>query len=402
MAVGSSSEATGPHARETLTCRALDALEQVAAADWDRLAGDHNPFLSHAFLAALERNGCVGEAHGWRPHHLLLERDGVPVAACPTYLKYHSYGEFVFDWGWADAYERNRLAYYPKLLCAVPFTPVPGPRLLCAPGADRALACRALVSAAIRIADGAELSSAHWLFTDAQDTAALEELPLLARQGCQFHWYNPGYRDFQDYLDALTSKRRKQVRKERREAGEAPVRVELRHGDELDEGDIAAYHALYCSTYDRKWGYPSLTLEFFLELAERMPRSLVLILAKRRGRCVAGAHLLRGTDALYGRNWGCSERHRSLHFEICYYRGIEYCIEHGLARFEAGAQGEHKLSRGFLPVRTHSFHWVRDPRFRDAIGDFVRRERAETTAYIRAAAAHSPYREGAAPAAGHH
>jgi hypothetical protein len=373
-------------------CRVIDDLAQVPAADWDRLSGGDNPFLRHGFLAALERTGCVGEAHGWLAHHLLLERDGALVGACPAYLKEHSFGEFVFDWGWAEAYERNGLAYYPKLLCAVPFTPATGPRLLCAPGADRAGVCRALVSAAVQLAGQAALSSAHWLFTDAADSRALEGMGLLRRWGCQFHWHNPGYRDLQDYLDALTSKRRKQVRKERREAAQAPVSIELKHGDELSEAEIAQYHALYRSTYDRKWGQPSLTLEFFLDLAEHMPRTLILILAKRAGRAVAGAHLLRGETALFGRNWGCSEQHRALHFEVCYYRGIEYCIEHGLARFEAGAQGEHKLTRGFLPVRTHSFHWIRDARFRQAIGEFVAREREQTAQYLRAAGAHTPFR----------
>ncbi len=398
MAAGNPMQHAGQAADGTLACRVLSRLDEVCERQWDRMAGAQNPFLSHAFLCALERTGCVGEAHGWRPHHLALYRGDALLGASPGYLKHNSYGEFVFDWGWADAYERHGLAYYPKLLCAVPFTPVPGPRLLCAPGADRPTVCRALVSAAVQIAEAAELSSAHWLFPDAADAKALDGLPLLARWGCQFHWHNPGYRDFQDYLDALTSKRRKQVRKERREAGAAPVSVELKHGDELAEREIAAYHALYCSTYERKWGYPALTLEFFLELAQRMPRALIIVLARRGGRYVAGAHLLRGTDALFGRNWGCSEQHRSLHFEMCYYRGIEYCIEHGLARFEAGAQGEHKLTRGFVPVRTHSYHWIRDGRFREAIGEFVRRERAETGAYIRAAAAHAPFRAlGAAP-----
>lgn len=379
-------------AADGYTCRVIDNLQQVPAAQWDRLAGGDNPFLQHGFLGALERTGCVGTAQGWAPQHLLLERAGALLGACPAYLKEHSFGEFVFDWGWAEAYERNGLAYYPKWLCAVPFTPATGPRLLCAPGADRAAVQQALVAGAVQLAQQAGLSSAHWLFTDAEDTAAMERFGLLRRWGCQFHWHNPGYRDLQDYLEALTSKRRKQVRKERREAAQAPVSVELKHGDELSEEEIAQYHALYCSTYDRKWGQPSLTLEFFLDLAEHLPRTLILVLAKRGARAVAGAHLLRGNSALFGRNWGCSEQHRSLHFEMCYYRGIEYCIEHGLARFEAGAQGEHKLTRGFLPVRTHSFHWIRDARFHDAIAEFLVRERAQTAQYLRAAAAHSPFR----------
>ena len=314
-----------------LTCQALDSIEAIGAAQWDALHDGDNPFLHHDFLAALERNRCVGDHDGWRPHHLLVYQGDVLVGASPMYLKSHSYGEFVFDWGWADAYERNGMRYYPKLLCAVPFTPVPGPRMLVAPGADRDIVVRALVSATVQITEQADLSSAHWLFTDPRDSDAMDGLPLLHRHGCQFHWHNPGYRDFQDYLDALSSKRRKQVRKERREAAQAPVTVEVLHGDELSESDIAGYHALYCSTYDRKWGYPSLSLDFFLEVAESMPRSLLLMLARRDGRCVAGAHLFAGADALFGRNWGCSEQHRSLHFEICYYRSIDLCIEDSCA-----------------------------------------------------------------------
>jgi len=376
-----------------LCCRVLDAMSEVAAEQWDAMAGDQNPFLRHAFLDTLERTGCVGPEEGWQPQHLVLFEGEAPIGACPAYLKSHSYGEFVFDWGWAEAYERHGLAYYPKLLSAVPFTPCTGPRLLAAPGVERRRVVQGLTSAAMQLGEQAQLSSAHWLFPDAADAALLADLPLLERHVCQFHWHNPGFRDMQDYLEAFTSKRRKQVRKERREAAAAPVEVTLKHGDELSEAEIAAYHALYCSTYDRKWGYPSLTLEFFLQAAERMPRALIMVLATRGGRCVAGAHLFRGATTLYGRNWGCSEQHRSLHFELCYYRGIEYCIANGLARFEAGAQGEHKLARGFVPVRTHSFHWIRDRRFRDAIDDFVRRERAQTAAYIRAAAGHAPFRD---------
>jgi predicted N-acyltransferase len=381
-----------------LSCRVVGALDEVPAGDWDALAGGDDPFTTHAFLDALEQTGCVGADAGWSPRHLLLYDGETLLGACPAYLKSHSYGEFVFDWGWADAYERHGLAYYPKLLSAVPFTPCTGPRLLAAPGAGRARVVQGLVSAAVQLAEEADLSSVHWLFTDDRETALLEGLPLLRRWGCQFHWHNPGFRDMQDYLDAFTSKRRKQVRKERREAAAAPVEVQLKHGDELEEAEIAAYHELYCSTYDRKWGYPSLTLEFFLRAAERMPRSLVLVLAKRAGRCVAGAHLFRGATALFGRNWGCREHYRSLHFELCYYRGIEYCIAEGLSRFEAGAQGEHKLTRGFVPQQTHSFHWIRDPRFRDAIEAFVTRERAQTRAYIQEAAAHAPF-HGSRPGA---
>ena len=376
------------------TCQALESIDEVAPADWDRLSGGTNPFVSHAFLSALERNKCVGAQSGWRAHHLLLYGDDELLGACPNYFKSHSYGEFMSDWGWADAYQRNGLDYYPKLLSGVPFTPAAGPRILSAPGTDSALVCEALVNATMQIVDRAKLSSAHWSFTDADNVRDMSALPLLHRTGYQFHWHNEQFGNFQDYLTALTSKRRKQVRKERREAAAAPLDIALKHGDELAEHEIAAYHELYCSTYDRKWGAPSLTLEFFLDLAQRMPRSLILVLASRAGRVVAGAHLLRGTDTLFGRNWGCSEYHRSLHFELCYYAGIEYCIEQGLSRFEAGAQGEHKLTRGFMPVRTHSFHYIRDLRFRDAIGDFVQREDAELGDYISAVEEHTPFRQG--------
>jgi predicted N-acyltransferase len=330
----------------------------------------------------------------------VLEHGERVLGAMPGYLKLHSYGEFVFDWGWAEAYERAGLEYYPKLLSAVPFTPATGPRLLAAPGADPQLLARGMVSAAMQLCEQGRMSSAHWLFPHAANVEQLRELPLLERWGCQYHWHNDGFRDFQDYLDALTSKRRKQVRKERREAAASGLELVRLHGGELREHDIAAYHALYCSTYDRKWGYPSLSLEFFLDLAQTMPNSLLMVLARRGRKVIAGAHLLRGDTALFGRNWGCCEQHRSLHFEICYYQGIEYAIEAALARFEAGAQGEHKITRGFLPVKTHSFHFLRDARLRSAVDAFLRRERVSIEHHIAAMADHSPFNAltGVAPA----
>lgn len=389
-----------PAAEHTLSARILEGMDEIDAASWDALRLDGNPFLSHAFLHTLEDSGCVDEDSGWIPRHFVLEEAGEMLGAMPGYLKLHSYGEFVFDWGWADAFERAGGRYYPKLLCAVPFTPATGPRLLAAPAADPALVTRALVSAAMQFCEQADLSSSHWLFPDVTDQDGLRELPLLERWGCQYHWHNPGYRDFQDYLDALTSKRRKQVRKERREAAASGLEIRALMGDELDEADIAAYHALYCSTYDRKWGTPSLTLDFFLTLAERMPDALMLVLARRGGRVIAGAHLLVGATTLFGRNWGCREHHRSLHFEVCYYQGIEQAIARRLAHFEAGAQGEHKITRGFLPQKTHSFHFLRDDGFRSAVDDFLARERRDVAHHIAMMDGHGPFRAAEEPGSG--
>ena len=393
--VTSESNANTKDDGEPLLCRIVESINDIDQAQWDQLGNGRNPFLRHAFLSALENTGCVDRDSGWIARHFVLEAGGRVIGAMPGYLKLHSYGEFVFDWGWAEAYERHGLHYYPKLISAVPFTPATGPRLLSAADADHALVVRGLAQSAIQFCDEAQLSSCHWLFTDVDDTRELDQLPLIHRQGCQYHWHRDGFRDFQDYLDALTSKRRKQVKKERREAAASGLEIQVLHGDELDERDIAAYHALYSSTYDRKWGYPSLTLEFFLNLSERAPRELLMVLARRGHKTIAGAHLLVGADTLYGRNWGCAEQHRGLHFEMCYYQGIEYCVRHGLDRFEAGAQGEHKITRGFLPVATHSFHQIRDPDFRRAIDDFVHRERAGIAEQIRIMQAHSPFRDPA-------
>ena len=365
---------------------------------WNRLAGLDNPFMRHEFLSALERHGCVSEQTGWVPNHLVVSAGEEPVGVMPMYVKYHSYGEFVFDWGWADAYERAGMTYYPKLVVAAPFTPAMGRRLLYQRDSTGADTAKLLVAAAVELAQQAEVSSLHWLFTVPEDTQVLADSGLLVRTGYQFHWRNPGYRDFQDYLDSLTSKKRKQIRRERRDAGRAPVTVEVLRGPEISASQWDAYHRLYASTYDRKWGMPSLSAGFFQEVGETMPESTMLILARRGRRYIAGAHLFAGHDTLYGRNWGCSEYHPALHFEICYYRTIEFCIEQGLHRFEAGAQGEHKLSRGFLPIATHSAHWIRHPEFRRAIETFLGRERAGVDHYLGELEGHSPFRCDSGPA----
>ena len=374
------------------TVSTVERIADVPAAQWDALAGDDHPFTRHAFLDALERHGCVHERVGWIPSHVLVHAGARLVGATPAYVKLHSQGEFVFDWNWAEAYSRHGLEYYPKIISAIPFTPSTGPRLLVHPTAPERTVKRALAAGAVEVCKAIGASSFHWLFPRESDADGLEGAGLLMRSGCQFHWTNPGYRDFQDYLDALTSKRRKEIRRERRDAASAPVEIEIHDGRTATEAHWHAYHSLYSSTYDRKWGYPALTRSFFAGAAESLPEQTILVLASRGGRHVAGAHCFVGRDTLFGRNWGCIEHHRGLHFEMCYYRLIDYCIRRGLRRFDAGAQGEHKLMRGFLPVETRSGHWIRDSRFREAIGRFLADERAGIRRYRRAMERHSPYR----------
>jgi len=376
----------------TFQAEVVDDLTTVPQDTWNALAGTDNPFVRHEFLAALERNGCVGDRFGWAPRHLILRLNGAIVGAMPMYLKGHSYGEFVFDWGWADAYERSGHKYYPKLVVAIPFTPATGPRLLLGEYTEETR--QVLAAAAIQVAREGKVSSVHWLFPDDDEIDSLDNLGLLIRWGQQFHWHNQDFRDFQDYLDAMTHKKRKQIRHERRDADAAPVEVEVLLGRDIQEHQWEAYHALYASTYDRKWGYPSLTTDFFKEVGETMPNSAMLVLGRRDGRYIAGAHLFLGKNTLYGRNWGCTEFHRALHFEMCYYRPIQYCIENGIGSFEAGAGGDHKISRGFLPVKTRSAHWIDHEAFRAAIADFLARERRAIGHHLEAMDDHSPFKAG--------
>lgn len=392
MASAPASDTRSP-AGATFRATVSENLSDVPAQAWNRLAGDDNPFLSHQFLVALERHGCVGGDTGWYPQHLLVYSGDELVGAAPMYIKVHSYGEFGSDWAWADAYQRAGLAYYPKLVSAIPFTPAGGARLLCAAGADSGAIKAVIIEAALELARSSGVSSLQWLFASEDDNRLLQDKEHAARIGCQYHWHNHGYRDFQDYLDHLRSKRRKQVRRERREANSSDVEIRVLSGADTSEADWRSYHALYSATYDRKWGFPSLTPEFFWEVARTMADSAMLVLAHRGESCVAGAHLFRGRTVLYGRNWGCREYLPCLHFEMCYYRGIEYCIDQGLAVFEAGAQGEHKIWRGFLPRLTHSANWFRDERFRDAIGDFLDRERAQINHHVAVMGEHLPFRK---------
>lgn len=371
-------------------------LDEIGEGAWNALLPDDNPFLAHAFLAGLERHGCIDANTGWQPHHLGLHDGDRLVAAAPLYLKGNSHGEFVFDWSWAHAYESHGLDYYPKLLCAVPYSPVTGPRLLVGRDADadglRAMLIEAIRSEAKRL----RLSSAHLNFATDDDAATFVGSDWLPRFDWQFHWINrAGWRDFDDFLAALNHKKRKNIRQERTRVARAGVTCEIRHGDELSETEWRALYGFYLATFDDKGNYAALTLDFFRHLAHAMPRQLVAVLCRRGADLIAGTVMLRSSTTLYGRYWGCREQVEGLHFEACYYQGIDYCLREGLTTFEPGAQGEHKIARGFLPTRTHSFHWIADPRFRTAIAHALADEARALHGYREEILAHSPYAERA-------
>ncbi|MBU6417561.1 MAG: GNAT family N-acetyltransferase, partial [Xanthomonadaceae bacterium] len=358
---------------------------------WDGLAASGNPFVAHAFLAGLERTGCIREAFGWRAQHLTLHDDDTLVGALPLYVKANSHGEYVFDWAWADAWERAGGDYYPKFLCAVPYSPVTGPRLLAGDG-PRAAQHRATLVAGLReLTDRIGLSSAHVDFLRDEDAGAFDDA-WLARSDWQFQWCNrSGWRDFKDFRDALTHKRRNAVRRERAQVADAAIECEFRDGGSLGDDEWRAMHHLYTHTFDEKGNTPTLTLDFFRHLGAAFPEHSHVAFARREGSIVAGALFLSGADTLYGRYWGAREQVPGLHFELCYYQGIAYCLRHNLHRFEPGAQGMHKLARGFLPTRTHSRHYIADAQFRAAIRASLEREEALLEAHGRELLAHSPF-----------
>lgn len=353
--------------------RLVQGIAGVDAATWDALAGTGDPFVGHAFLAALERSGSAGAGTGWLPVHVVVDEGGEVVGAAPLYLKSHSFGEYVFDHAWADAYERAGGRYYPKLQCAVPFTPVPGRRLLARD--DSPQVRRVLAGALAGALEQLDASSAHVTYCTAAEAGELESVGLLHRLGVQYHWHNRGYGCFEDFLAVCSSARRKTMRKERARVREAGVTIEALHGGRLEPAHLEAFYPFYLATVDKRWGNAYLTRAFFRELAERLAERVVLVAAYHDGRMVAGALNLIGEDALYGRLWGCQEDFRFLHFEACYYAAIDFAIEHGVARVEAGAQGMHKLQRGYEPVLTHSAHLIADPGLRRAVADYLRRER---------------------------
>ena len=385
-----------------IAVRVASGMAEIDVAGWDACTRgadssaaskrSDNPFISHAFLAALEQSGSVSRDAGWLPQHLLFEDEsGRLLGAMPCYQKSHSLGEYVFDHGWADAYERAGGSYYPKLQCAVPFTPVPGPRLLARDGDERTRAI--LLQAAALLTEQLSASSLHITFLTQHEWELAGKLGFLKRTGQQFHWRNAGYGRFEDFLGALSSRKRKAIRNERRRALAHGIEIEWVTGAGLTEAHWDAFFRFYLNTGSRKWGSPYLNREFFSLIGRSMADQILLVMARRGGRYIAGALNFIGADTLYGRYWGAIEEHDCLHFEVCYYQAIDFAIQHKLGTVEAGAQGEHKLARGYLPVMTYSAHWIRDPGFRRAVADYLRRERAAVDREAALLAEESPYRK---------
>lgn len=379
---------------ETTRVEIAAGMAELAPGEWDLCAGDGNPFVSHAFLAALERSGSVGADTGWLPRHLVARDGAGKVAAmAPLYVKSHSYGEYVFDWGWAEAYARAGGRYYPKLQCAVPFTPVTGPRLMVRPDLDCRQWRTILAGAMVEIARQAGLSSVHVTFPAEAELPALEEMGFLTRIGIQFHWSNQGYASFDDFLAALSSRKRKQIRRERDAVAAQGLEVSTLVGADIKPRHWDAFHRFHSLVVDRKWGSVYLTREFFEELsASSLRDKAVLVWAEEDGNPLAAAFNMLGGDVLYGRTWGAGREVPFLHFEACYHRAIDFAIAQGLSRVEAGAQGEHKVSRGYLPTLTHSAHWIADPALAMPVRRFLDHERAMIRAEMAELAANSPYR----------
>jgi len=392
---------------QTLSIEIRDSIATISASEWNALNEDGNPFVTYEFLYSLEATGCFGTHNGWFPRYFLLwqsknnvdddlssleDDDKSLVGAMPAYLKTNSYGEFVFDWSWAEAYERHNLPYYPKLVCSIPFTPATGPRILVHPTLSLMMS-----RAAQQFCHSQDYSSVHWLFMKQRESELLcgkdnntdnvndskesnskpEYVKLLSRLDCQYHWRNQNYDSFDSFLATCTSKRRKTIRRERRHVTDAPLKLARRLGNTLSKQEWQWVHELYASTFDRKWGYPSLTNEFFNRIGKEFGGNVLVVLVhnEESPQPIACSIMFIGKTVLYGRYWGCREQHHSLHFEACYYQGIEYCIENGLESFEPGAQGEHKITRGFEPTITRSAHYIAHPGFREAIADFLSEER---------------------------
>jgi len=372
--------------------RVLSSIAQVDAASWNALVGDGAPFLCHEFLLAMEESGCAVPRTGWTARHLIVDdAAGSPAGALPLFLKGHSRGEFVFDFSWANAYAQHGLPYYPKLLSAVPFTPVRGPRLLIAPDADAKAMTRLLIANVMDYARSERLSSWHVLFPTDEAAEALKTAGLILRRDCQFHWYNQGYDSFEAFLATFTAEKRKKAKRERRRVAEAGIEFDTLHGGDMDDALWDAVYPFYADTFYRHGHEPYLNLDFFKRIAASMPERLMLKMARMGSEPIAVAIFFVGSDALFGRYWGAGGNFHSLHFEACYYQGIEYCIERKLQRFEPGTQGEHKVPRGFVPTMMSSAHFVADPRFAAAIRDFAAREARSVDRYAAEVQSHIPY-----------
>jgi len=372
--------------------RILESIAQIDARSWNALAGAAQPFLRHEFFLALEQSGCAAARTGWTPRHLIIEdAKGVPAAAMPLFRKAHSRGEFVFDFSWAGAYAQHGLNYYPKLLTAVPFTPVSGPRILVDPKVDGRAAAKSAVRAALDYARSEQLSSWHVLFPTDETAADLDRAGLILRRDCQFHWYNHGYESFESFLATFTAEKRKKAKRERRRVAEAGIEFDTLHGGDMTASLWDIVYEFYAETFHRHGHEPYLNLDFFKRVSAAMPNELMLKVARVGAEPIAVAIFFVGSEALYGRYWGAGGNFHSLHFEACYYQGIEYCIEKKLQRFEPGTQGEHKVPRGFVPTLTHSAHYIADARFAAAIRDYAQREARGVDNYAAAVNEHVPY-----------
>ena len=380
-----------------MTALSVEVLRSVAAieeAEWNALRRDDYPFLRHDFLLGLEASDCTTEAAGWAPAHLRLAEGDRTLAILPAFLKSHSYGEYVFDWAWADAWQRMGLSYYPKLLTAIPFTPATGPRLLHDESLDPATLWKTFREQMPKLAESLGISSWHVLFPREADAQMLEDAGMHTRHQVQFQWYNRDYQDFDDFLSTFSSRKRKALRKERRRVAEEGVTLTMRDGTELEEQDWLAFYRFYQMTYAKRSGHGGyLTREFFTEVAPRMGSQVLVAMAEQDGKPIAGAMYFRDEETLYGRYWGCIKNVDFLHFEACYYQGIEYCIRHGLKRFDPGAQGEHKIQRGFEPTITRSSHWVARPELDTAISDYTRSEQKHIEQYRQDACSMLPFRQ---------
>ena len=357
-----------------LKVQIFDKIGDISPQDWNTCVGANEPFARHEFLSSLEDSQCVSAENGWHPQHFALFDETDKLLACaPAYLKSHSYGEYVFDWSWAEAYERAGGRYYPKLQCAIPFTPVTGRRILLHPDADHSHQ-DLIISAMVKRAKALNISSFHVTFSTEEEWHALQKHNLSPRLGHQYHWDNKGYQHFDDFLNELSSRKRKSIRKERKSVEQSDISIQILNGTDIKAHHWDAFYAFYLDTSGRKWGHAYLNKDFFKLLGERIGDAIVLVLANHQDRIVAGALNLKGSETLYGRYWGCLEDFRFLHFEACYYQAIDYAIKHQLKRVEAGAQGQHKIQRGYLPIQTYSAHWVADSGFKKAVDDFLQHD----------------------------
>lgn len=382
--------------------RVVDSIADISADPWQKLSGasknqpDHiyNPFVSHAFLSALEQSKCAVRETGWYGQHLILEdADGSLHGAVPGYVKSHSQGEYVFDHSWADAYERAGGQYYPKYQASVPFTPATGPRLLVAPSIDAAVGKQALANGITQLTEKLGLSSAHVTFAAQTDVQAMQDAGFLHRTDQQFHFCNDGFESYADFLDTLASRKRKNLKKERQSALENGITIEWYTGADITEEVMDAFYNFYTDTGSRKWGQPYLNRQFYTLINETMADDILLVMAKREGSFVAGAINFIGGDTLFGRHWGCIENHPFLHFEVCYHQAIDFAIERKLKFVEAGAQGQHKLARGYMPKTTHSMHYLPNESFRNAVADYLQHERAEVAQFGKVLGDHGPFKK---------